>query len=125
MRYQDEYEIDIFELAKDEKIELPTVQRGFVWRPYQIENFWDSLLRGYPVGAFVFAKKEGKLNLLDGQQRATSVYLAFCGQDSSCQNSTFKATTKNLQIFIDLGKPDFAHNRKYIFRVITKFHPLG
>lgn len=116
---------DIFALAEDEKIELPTVQRGFVWRPYQIENFWDSLLRGYPVGAFVFAKKEGKLDLLDGQQRATSVYLAFCGQDSSCQNSTFKTTTKKLQIFIDLGKPDLADNRKYIFRVITKSHPWG
>lgn len=116
---------DIFELAEKENIELPTVQRGFVWRPYQIENFWDSLLRGYPVGAFVFAKKEGKLDLLDGQQRATSIYLAFCGQDTPCRNSTFKATTKNLQIFIDLGKPDLADNRKYIFRVITKSHPWG
>jgi uncharacterized protein with ParB-like and HNH nuclease domain len=38
--------IDIFELAKKDNIDLPTVQRGFVWRPYQIENFWDSLLRG-------------------------------------------------------------------------------
>jgi uncharacterized protein with ParB-like and HNH nuclease domain len=56
-------------------MELPTVQRGFVWRPYQIENFWDSLLLGYPAGAFVFAKKEGKLDLLDGQQRAISPHL--------------------------------------------------
>lgn len=116
---------DIFNLAENENIELPTVQRGFVWRPYQIENFWDSLLRGYPVGAFVFAKKESKLNLLDGQQRATSIYLAFCGQDSACRNSTFKATTKNIQIFIDLGKPDLTDNRKYIFRVITRSHPWG
>jgi hypothetical protein len=126
MKEQQSYGLkDIYALAEKENIELPTVQRGFVWRPYQIENFWDSLLRGYPVGAFVFAKKEGKLDLLDGQQRATSIYLAFCGQDSSCQNSTFKATTKNLQIFIDLGKPDLADNRKYIFRVITKSHPWG
>jgi hypothetical protein len=117
--------VDIFELAENANIELPTVQRGFVWRPYQIENFGDSLLRGYPVGAFVFAKKEGKLNLLDGQQRATSIYLAFYGQDNSCRSSTFKATTNNIQIFIDLGKPDLTDNRKYIFRVITKSHPWG
>jgi len=35
--------------------ELPKVQRGFVWKPNQIEVFWDSLLRGYPVGAFVLS----------------------------------------------------------------------
>lgn len=126
MEKQESYRLEeIFQLAEDNKIELPTVQRGFVWRPYQIENLWDSLLRGYPVGAFIFSKKEGVLNLLDGQQRATSIYLAFCDPGIESRNATFKATKENFRIFIDLGKSDPSDNRRYIFRVITKSHPWG
>lgn len=126
MEKRESYSIkEIFQLAEDNKIELPTVQRGFVWRPYQIEDLWDSLLRGYPVGAFIFSKKEGGLNLLDGQQRATSIYLAFCGPGIEGKNATFKATKENFRVFIDLGKPGPSDNRRYIFRVITKSHPWG
>jgi len=31
----------------NELISLPTLQRGFVWKPYQIEMLWDSILRAY------------------------------------------------------------------------------
>lgn len=33
---------------------LPAIQREFVWSPEQIEKLFDSLLRGYPVGSFLF-----------------------------------------------------------------------
>ena len=33
---------------------LPAIQREFVWRPQQICNFFDSLLQGYPFGAFLY-----------------------------------------------------------------------
>jgi len=33
---------------------LPAIQREFVWRPEQICQLFDSLLRGYPIGAFLF-----------------------------------------------------------------------
>lgn len=32
---------------------LPAIQREFVWRPKQIERLFDSLMRGYPFGAFL------------------------------------------------------------------------
>ena len=32
---------------------LPAIQREFVWRPEQIERLFDSLMRGYPFGAFL------------------------------------------------------------------------
>jgi uncharacterized protein with ParB-like and HNH nuclease domain len=69
---------EIANWAETKQVSLPTVQRGFVWRPNQIENLWDSLLRGYPVGAFVLANN-GDLGceILDGQQRATAICLGF------------------------------------------------
>src|SRR5436190_10321997 len=33
---------------------LPAIQRAFVWRPEQVCQLFDSLLRGYPIGAFLF-----------------------------------------------------------------------
>jgi len=37
---------------------LPAIQREFVWRPAQIERLFDSLMRGYPIGSFLFWKVE-------------------------------------------------------------------
>ena len=36
------------------KIYLPAIQRKFVWKPNQIEKLFDSIMRGYPIGTFLF-----------------------------------------------------------------------
>lgn len=91
-----------------------------MWKPSQIENLWDSLLRGYPVGAFVLSHKinTDTFEMLDGQQRATAICLGF-GKD------TFRDSQDKIKVFIDLEKPNTDDNRKYIFRVITRSHPWG
>lgn len=33
---------------------LPSIQRELVWKPEQIINLFDSIMRGYPVGTFLF-----------------------------------------------------------------------
>lgn len=111
---------EIAEWANKKLVSLPTVQRGFVWRPFQIENLWDSLLRGYPIGAFVLSPKDnnGSFELLDGQQRGTAICLGF-------GNDTFRDSQDKIRVFIDLDKPKGEDNRKYIFRVITQSHPWG
>lgn len=38
----------------DRKLLLPAIQRELVWKPDQVCNLWDSLLRGYPIGSFLF-----------------------------------------------------------------------
>ena len=73
---------------------LPALQRGAVWKTQQVEEVWDSLVQGFPVGAFLVspvndAKRLGSAALkyqedgipenthylLDGQQRATAIAL--------------------------------------------------
>lgn len=106
-------------------LSLPTVQRGFVWKPYQIENLWDSLLRGYPIGAIVLSCKSepGEFEILDGQQRLTAIGIAI--QNPNDENNVLRSSQKTIRVFIDLEKPDEHDNRKYFFRVITKAHPWG
>lgn len=48
-------EAAVKEIAKNSYV-LPAIQREFVWRPEQIERLFDSLMQGYPFGAFLFWK---------------------------------------------------------------------
>ncbi|ROX16638.1 DUF262 domain-containing protein [Enterococcus faecalis] len=37
-----------------EEYVLPALQREFVWKPEQIERLFDSIMKGYPIGSFLF-----------------------------------------------------------------------
>lgn len=117
-------------------IQLPPIQRGAVWRAGQIERFWDSFLRGFPIGSFVLSpRKENDLArstesrnqvpsarqgwfLLDGQQRTRALLLGF------------RPDTHGARLWIDLAPPPLFENseqndRVFIFRLLTNAQPWG
>ena len=100
---------------------LPALQRGAVWKTQQVEEVWDSLVQGFPVGAFlvspiVGAKDLGmaKLKLqednvpesthylLDGQQRATAIALGYLDlwRDGRADDDKVKGA-----LWVDLAPP--------------------
>ncbi|MEA9357257.1 DUF262 domain-containing protein [Bacteriovorax sp. PP10] len=117
----------IFEMVENKSIKLPTVQRGFVWKANQIENLWDSLLRGYPVGCFVLAPGLDGFDLLDGQQRATALCLGnYHHEKAIAEGDILNSSYEKIRIFIDMEKPSTDdESRKYFIRVITHSHPWG
>jgi len=79
--------------TRDKKWVLPNFQREFVWNANQIADLFDSMVRGYPIGAIILMKyredhpfearglggEEGageqhEFYIIDGQQRLTSLY---------------------------------------------------
>ncbi|RMF64786.1 MAG: DUF262 domain-containing protein, partial [Calditrichaeota bacterium] len=77
------------------RIKIPQFQRDFVWDKEQTARLIDSLIKGFPIGTFIFWKTKEKLRevrdignvslpdtppgefvyyVLDGQQRITSLY---------------------------------------------------
>jgi hypothetical protein len=78
----------ILDMIDSGDIALPEFQRGYVWNRDQVRGLFTSLYRGYPVGGFMMwntaadsAAARGGVTtdgtvklLLDGQQRATSLY---------------------------------------------------
>ena len=76
-------------------IKIPQFQRDFVWSKEQTANLIDSIIKGFPIGTFVFWKTTEELGhvrdignvtlepatgrsdsyILDGQQRIVSLYL--------------------------------------------------
>lgn len=108
-------------------ITLPNLQRGFVWKPYQIESLWDSILRGYPIGAILMSLNGELKELLDGQQRCTSIALGFVNPLISSETIEIFNLKKNIpSIWIDL-KPlqKSKHGLKFGVRVLTRSHPWG
>lgn len=58
-------------------LKMPAVQRGKVWNASRIEALWDSILRGFSIGAFSVQRLDDRLDLLDGQQRSSAMALAY------------------------------------------------
>jgi hypothetical protein len=45
---------DVMLQITQNEIYLPAIQRKFVWGPERIEKLFDSVMRGYPIGTFLF-----------------------------------------------------------------------
>lgn len=111
-------------LTTESEVQLPVIQRGFVWKVSQIECLWDSIFRGYPIGAMMLSRIEEKLMLLDGQQRSTSIALGFYNPWEEERNRIGNA--KNLPVvWIDIAPRVNSDTQKYVFRVVTRSHPWG
>ena len=117
---------------------VPVLQRGLVWNPAQIELLWDSLLRGFPIGALVLSTKitgqdkeadSEKLgvnyHLLDGQQRCDAISLGF--KDPFLHSIADLDTKKKESIlWLDLNPGDDAWStREFVVRLTTPSHPWG
>lgn len=110
---------------------MPPVQRSAVWRPKQVLDLWDSLMRGMPIGAFYLVCRSaashdvvvpgtnkasktsaGGFDLLDGQQRVRALMLGVTGpaEEKRC-------------LWIDLGAPDAMSNP--CLRLTSKAQPFG
>ncbi|MGB4414635.1 MAG: DUF262 domain-containing protein [Paludibacter sp.] len=116
-----------WQLNPDESlVELPTIQRGFVWKPKQVEDLWDSLLRGYPIGSFLFSQTGQKLYLMDGQQRATSIFLGYFNPFNTTNATKAWAIKGELPVvWIDIKPKSKPVNSKFLIRTVTRSHPWG
>ena len=119
-------EIASWLLDEGGEIQLPAIQRGFVWKTYQIENLWDSIFREYPVGSFLLSEKNGVKELFDGQQRATSIALGFYNPWERHEGKERIGNDKSLPtIWIDLVPTVTPEGSIFLVRTLTKSHPWG
>jgi hypothetical protein len=112
--------------SENSNVELPSIQRGFVWKPKQVEDLWDSILRGYPIGSFLFSKTSNKLHLMDGQQRATSIFLGHFNPYNT--NNATKAWSIKGElpiVWLDIKPTIKPITSTYLFRLTTRSHPWG
>ena len=100
---------------------VPVFQRDFVWKPNQIINLFDSILRGYPIGSLVLWNSNEvhqskhiltdeiidaptpDYYILDGRQRLTTLYGVISSQVD--KRSIFK-------LCFNLEKQSFEYSQK-------------
>lgn len=123
---------------------LPAMQRGAVWKPKQVEMLWDSIARGFPVGAFLLAPydaargeqaaKHGhaaqaaNYHLLDGQQRSTAIALGFLNPWTLTSGETTSeelTAPASAVLWVDLAPAEEKSDAEFVFRVVTRSHPWG
>ncbi|ASF47944.1 hypothetical protein CEK71_18760 [Methylovulum psychrotolerans] len=112
---------------------MPPIQRGFVWKPKQIQDLWDSLLRNMPIGSLLLKAsgagvKSGKVtsgariieenskpsfHLMDGQQRTLAMLLGF-----PCANGA------QHKLWVDFSEPG-KNGSIFQLRVTTAAQPFG
>ena len=128
-----------WQLDPQPQVSVPALQRGLVWEPQQIEFLWDSIMRGFPIGAIILAPRleglkdrdsaivkqaemssVGRWHLLDGQQRCNAIAWGFV-------NPWESGDTFDQILWIDLAPehPKPQQSREYLFRVTTRAHPWG
>ena len=66
---------ELLEWIKKDEIDLhPPYQRNFVWTLKDQKQLIDSIMRGYPLPNFIVSlRKDGIYEMVDGQQRATTI----------------------------------------------------
>jgi len=104
---------------------IPSFQRYFVWDPEHISNLWESIFLGYPIGSILYWRTKLRLKIhrqlggffippggsdrqlhayiLDGQQRATSLFIAFYGGRGQVKGQS----DFNYTLYFDLTKRSF------------------
>ncbi len=116
---------NILSLVQTGSIAIPEIQRPFVWDTTKIRDLIDSLYQGYPVGYIIAWKNpdvrlkdgtlsNGKMVLIDGQQRITALRAAILGE--SIIDKEYKE--QNVKISFHPVKEEFAT----LTPAITKDH---
>jgi hypothetical protein len=114
--------------VKDQHLQLPELQRKYVWKSTQVRDFIDSLYHQYPTGQLLiwetddlpFARDVSATGigsnhrrpqlLLDGQQRLTSLYAVMTGSELKVR----ERVTRRVDIVFNV----FSER----FEVATAFH---
>ncbi|EMJ99590.1 DUF262 domain-containing protein [Leptospira sp. B5-022] len=102
------------------QVKIPQFQREFVWEISKVVNLLDSIIKGYPIGTFIFWRTNDRLRairnignvelpeagdgeyvnyVLDGQQRLTSLYCSLRGITIVRESKKLEDFSK---IYIDL-----------------------
>lgn len=63
---------DVVKLIESDTLLLPAIQRVFVWRPRQIQDLFDSMMRDYPIGSLLLWSTRPRENPKLGFHRVTS-----------------------------------------------------
>jgi len=98
----------LLEWIKSDKINLhPPYQRNFIWSLKDQRLLIDSILKGYPLpNFFIYKKKDGTYDMVDGQQRATTISKYVKGEFANSEKKYYQDidSTKFLSYILNVAE---------------------
>ena len=112
----------LFDDVNRGRIKIPQFQRNFVWSKEQTASLIDSIIKGFPIGTFIFWQTNDELRhvrnignadlpttprgevtsyILDGQQRIASLYSVHKGLQLPRQNPTIDYQDISIDLALD------------------------
>lgn len=103
---------------------IPRFQRPFSWDRENIEDFWgDTIVNSdsdYFIGSIVTYKgKPNTRNIVDGQQRLTTITMILCGIRNFFKQEKFEDLAKGVHKLIE--RPDISNNQQYVLQTETSY----
>lgn len=88
----------LIEWIKNDKINLhPPYQRNFIWSSKDQKLLIDSIMKGYPLpNFFIYRKKDETYDMVDGQQRATTISKYVKGEFADSNKNFFKDINQDI-----------------------------
>lgn len=113
----------------DGAIKVPVFQRDFVWKPAQMIELFDSIIKGYPIGSLLFWRPETEFKtkeyigpyrifsksnnlsyVLDGFQRITTLFGVLSNPKK--MYPLYTQDLKDYQIYYDLKEKEFTYLKR-------------
>lgn len=126
---------EIVNWEREKIVDLPALQRGLVWAPHQVELLWDSILRGFPIGAFALtpvadnkrqltntSDRVAQYFLLDGQQRYNAIKAAFTPWADKDEDGNPIRSVLWVEF---MPSPNMNSTRRFWIKTVTSAHPWG
>lgn len=124
--------VELFESVGSTRLVLPSIQRSLVWRNSQIVNFWDSLLRGFPIGMMTVVKATSGTGIRNSNGKTTEAagneYALFDGQQRLAAfmlgigKGPLRATR---QLWVDVSKKCGPGDNLFTLRINSTGQPYG
>ncbi|MFL3663343.1 MAG: DUF262 domain-containing protein [Flavobacteriales bacterium] len=88
---------DLIDLIKNNQIDLkPYYQRNDIWSRNDQEQLIDSIFKGYPLPSFfLYQKNDGKYEMVDGQQRARTIFRFYKEKITDTAKRMFEDTNQD------------------------------
>lgn len=119
----DSEDTDVESLLGSNYFAIPPFQRPYSWDDENIEQFWDDVTvhgdTDYFIGSMVVYEEDKRLNIVDGQQRLTTITLFLCSiRDALQEIGEFDLAT-GLHLFIE--RPNKNYKLQYVLLTDTSF----
>ena len=130
----------LVDAVKAGTLTLPDLQRPFVWPATKVRDLMDSLFRGYPVGELMFWNQPGdekagaigidsksqmsKQQIVDGQQRITSLFVTVTGQtviDDDYRKKTIRIAFNPFTERFEVAQPALDRSAEWVSDISKVF----